>query len=223
MTAADLRLDYFQIYDVGTKVAAGNVLLRGQFDSRRVKMHLHVLDHFATPVSKNREPLYDRNAHLAWYSGVQPPEPMRAIKLENQFGRFKIRTGTGEGLLVPTQKIEERSRYPDALDHYKVYRLADVDTVQRTSVTLRDQFGASRVRLLAPLSFAVPVEKRHGTKASAIQNSRAHLLIFDITTKDLDDVTKVTIWNQFDKRKSVDVLRSVMLAVPSIKQEWSVA
>jgi hypothetical protein len=39
--------------------------------------------------------------------------------------------------------------------------------------------------------------------------------------QDLEEMRKITIWNQFDKRKSVDVLRSVMLAVPSIKKEWN--
>jgi len=223
MTAADLRLDYFQIYEVGTKVAAGNVLLRGQFDSRRVKMHLSVLDHFATPVSKNGEPLHDRHAHLVWYRGVQPPEPKRAVRVENQFGTFRICIASGQGLLVPTQKIEEGSQYPDALDHYKVYRLADVDIVQKTRVDLRDQFGASRVRLLAPLYFAVPVEKRHDTKEFPVQNDRAHLLLFAINTVDLEEMTKVNIWNQFDKRKSIDVLHGVMLAVPGVKKDWKLA
>jgi hypothetical protein len=223
MTAADLRLDYFQIYEVGTKVAAGNVLVRGQFDSRRVKMHLLVLDHFATPVSKNGEPIHDRHAHFAWYSGVQPPEPKRAVRVENQFGTFRICIASGQGLLVPTQKIEEGSQYPDALDHYKVYRLVEVDIVQKTRANLRDQFGPSRVRLLAPLYFAVPVEKRHDTKEFTVQNDRAHLLLFAIKTVDVEETTKVNIWNQFDKRKSIDVLRSVMLAVPGVKKDWKLA
>jgi hypothetical protein len=223
MTAADLELDYFQIYDVGTKVAAGEVLLRGQFDARRVKMHLTVLNHFATPVSKNGEPLHDRHAHLVWYTGVQPPEPMRSVRVDNQFGTFRIRTASGQGLLVPTQKIEEGSQYPDALDHYKVYRLADVDSIPKTSVKLRDQFGASRTQVLAPLYFGVPVEKRKATKTFTIHNGRAHLLIFAVNAVDLDEMTKVSIWNQFDKRKSIDVLRSVMLAVPGIKKEWALA
>lgn len=79
MTAAEPRLDYFQIYDVGTKVAAGTVWLRRACDTRRVRMHLPVLDHFGAPVSMDAEAPGDPGAHVAWYSGVQPPEPMRAV------------------------------------------------------------------------------------------------------------------------------------------------
>jgi len=35
VTANELKLDYFHIYDVGNQSAAGDVLLRGQFDVRR--------------------------------------------------------------------------------------------------------------------------------------------------------------------------------------------
>ena len=93
MTAKELKLDYFQIYDVANRQATGNVLLQGQFDSRLLKMELALLDFFANPVAKNAEPIYDKNAHLTWYRGVQPSEPMRAVVLENQFGKFEIRTG----------------------------------------------------------------------------------------------------------------------------------
>jgi hypothetical protein len=42
-------------------------------------MHLPVLDHFGAPVSMDAEAPGDPGAHVAWYSGVQPPEPMRAV------------------------------------------------------------------------------------------------------------------------------------------------
>jgi hypothetical protein len=34
---------------------------------------------------------------------------------------------------------------------------------------------------------------------------------------------KVSIWNQFDKRKSLALLRAVMLGVPCAKGEWKAA
>ena len=221
MTAAGFGLDYFQVYDVATKPAGAVVQARGQFDSRRQQMRLSVLECFATPVSKNGEPIHDRHAHLAWYTGVQPAEPVRRIRVENQFGAFRICTAAGRGLLVPTQKIEQGSRYPDTLDHYKVYRLTDVATVQNTTVQLRDQFGASRVKVFAPVFFAVPVAKRHDAKEFPIQNDGAHLMFFAITALDLADRPTVSIWNQFDKRRSLDLLRAVILGVPSVKKEWT--
>jgi len=218
MTAKELRLDYFQIYDVANREATGKVLLQGQFDERPLKMELALLDFFANPVAKNAEPIYDNNAHLTWYRGVQPPEPMRAVVLETQFGRFEIRTGRAYGLLVPTQKVESGSVFPKTLDHYKVYRLVDVEKIPDVTLKLRDQFGASEARVRLPLYFAVPVRKRHETKEYPIQNERAHLLIFGITARDLQK--KVTLRNQFTKGTSLAIVRSLMLAVPSIKREW---
>jgi hypothetical protein len=218
MTAKELRLDYFQIYDVANREATGKVLLQGQFDERPLKMELALLDFFANPVAKNAEPIYDNNAHLTWYRGVQPPEPMRAVVLETQFGRFEIRTGRAYGLLVPTQKVESGSVFPKTLDHYKVYRLVDVEKIPDVTLKLRDQFGASEARLRLPLYFAAPVRKRHETKEYPIQNERAHLLIFGITPRDLKK--KVTLRNQFTKGTSLAIVRSLMLAVPSIKREW---
>jgi hypothetical protein len=217
MTAKELKLDYFQIYDVANRQATGNIFLQGQFDKQRLRMQLALLDFFANPVAKNAEPIYDKNAHLTWYRGVQPPEPMRAVILENQFGKFEIRTGRGEGLLVPTHKVEPGSVFPQTLDHYKVYQLVAVDKVPDVTLKLRDQFGASTARLERPLFFAVPVRKRHGTKAYPIQNEPAHLLIFGITPRNLEK--KVALRNQI-ARCTVAVVRSVMLAVPSIKREW---
>jgi hypothetical protein len=218
MTAKELKLDYFQIYDVANRQAAGNILLQGQFDKQGLRMQLALLDFFANPVAKNAEPIYDKNAHLTWYRGVQPSEPMWAVILENQFGKFEIRTGKGYGLLVPTHKVESGSVFPKTLDHYKVYQVVDVGNVPDVTLKLRDQFGASEARLGRPLFFAVPVRKRHETKEYPIQNERAHLLIFAITPRNLEK--KVTLRNQFARGTSVAVVRSVMLAAPSIKHEW---
>ena len=218
MTAKELKLDYFKFYDVENRGAEGDVLLRGQFDRRPQKMQLRLLDYFANPVSKNGEPLYDKNAHLAWYRGVQSSEPLRRVVLENQFGKFDIRTGTGYGLLVPTQKVERGSAFPEELDHFKVYRLVDVEQVRERRLKLRDQFGSEEVRLRLPLFFAVPVMKRHGDKVYPIHNERAHLLIFSITTREV--AKRITLRNQFARGVTVPVVRSLMLAAPSLKRDW---
>jgi hypothetical protein len=150
MTAEDLKLDYFKFYDVENRDAAADVTLRGQFDKRPQKMQMRLLDFFANPVSKNGEPLYEKNAHLTWYRGVQPAEPIRQAVVENQLGQFKIRTGTGWGLLVPTQKIEEGSAFPEELDHFKVYRLAEVIQPPDMVFKLRDQFGSEEAKVHLP-------------------------------------------------------------------------
>ncbi len=214
MTAKELKLDYFKFYDVESREADGDVLLRGQFDQRK-KIRLRLLDFFANPVSKNEEPLHDKNAHLAWYRGVQPPELPRRVVLENQFGKFDIRTGTGYGLLVPTQKVEQGSVFPNELDHYKVYRLLDVEEAPEKVLKLQDQFGSDEAKLRLPLYFAVPVTKRVGEKTYPTHNER--LLIFSITTRDLQKTIKLR--NQFARGTSVRVVRSLMLGAPSLKLE----
>ena len=221
MTARELKLDYFKFYDVENRGAEGNVLLQGQFDQRPQKMQLRLLDFFANPVSKNGEPLYDKNAHLAWYRGVQPAEPLRSVVLENQFGKFDIRTGTGYGLLVPTQKVERGSAFPEGLDHFKVYRLLDVERVPEKGMKLQDQFGTEEAGLRLPLFLAVPATKRHRDQVYPIHNERAHLLIFSITTREV--AKRITLRNQFAKGVTVPVVRSLMLAVPSLKRQWKPA
>jgi hypothetical protein len=210
-----LKLDYFKFYDVVNREVDGDVLLRGQFDQRPQKMRLRLLDYFANPVSKNNEPLYDKNAHLAWYRGVQPSEPPRRVVLENQFGKFDIRTGTGYGLLVGRRN---RAAYFRKNSINKVYRLLDVEQVPEKVLKLRDQFGSDEVKLRLPLYFAVPVTKRVGDKTYPVHNERAHLLIFSITTREVQKTIKLR--NQFARGTSAQVVRSLKLGAPSVKLEW---
>ena len=83
---------------------------------------------------------------------------------------------------------------------------------------LQDQFGSDEVKLRLPLYFAVPVTKRHGDKTHPIHNKGTHLLIFSITTRDLQKTIKLR--NQFTRGTSVRVVRSLMLGAPSLKLEW---
>jgi hypothetical protein len=66
--------------------------------------------------------------------------------------------------------------------------------------------------------FAVPVMKKYGDKKYPIQNERAHLLIFGITPRNAQ--RQVTVRNQFARGVTVRVVRSVMLAAPSLKLKW---
>lgn len=218
MTAHELKLDYFKFYDVENKDAAGDILLKGQFDQRAQKMQVRLLDFFGNPVSKNGERILDKNAHLAWYRGIQAAEPPRRVVLENQFGKFDIRTGTVYGLLTPTQKVEQGSVFPKELSHFKVFRLLDAEEAPGKVVKLRDQFGPDQATVRLPLYFAVPVAKRHGEKTFPVFNERAHLLIFSITTKAIEKAIRIR--NQFHANAAVRIVRSLMLGVPSVKLEW---
>ena len=217
MTARDLKLDYFKVYDVEDRPATGALQLRGQFDRRPMRMDLVLLDFFLNAVSKNGEPLYDKSAHLTWYRGRQVAEPNRRVLLENQLGRQTVYIGNGIGLLVPTHKVERGMVFPEGLDHYKLYRVLDFGNVPNVVVKLKDQWGSDEARLRAPIVLGVPVIKRHGTKTYPIRNERAHLLIFDMTPRSIQRTVRLR--NQI-RSEPVKVLRSAMLAVPSLKREW---
>jgi hypothetical protein len=97
----------------------------------------------------------------------------------------------------------------------------DVEQVPHAIIKLKDQFGTSETPLRLPLYFAVPVTKRHDSKDFPIRNKTAHLLIFSINVRNVEK--KITLRNQFSRGTSVNVVRSVMLAVPSLKREWKPA
>jgi hypothetical protein len=219
MTAMELKLDYFKVYDVQNLPTESAITLKGQFDRATLKMQLALLDFFANPAAKNQEPMYDKNAHLSWYRGIQPGEPMRRVVAENQFGKCEFIIGSGYGLLVPTEKVEKGSALSQTLDHYKVYRVVDVvGQLPSARLTLKDQFGPGEVVLGPPRFFAVPVTKRHGDKQYPINNKQAHLLIYSITPKAIRKSIKLR--NQFTNGLAVRVLGSLMLAVPSLKRDW---
>jgi hypothetical protein len=68
-------------------------------------------------------------------------------------------------------------------------------------------------------TFAVPVVKDHAGKDYPIQNERVHLLILSISPQDMEK--KVRLQNQFIPNDvMVNVVRRVMLAVPSIEHDW---
>lgn len=216
MTAKNLKLDHFQIYDVANENAPYSVSLKGQFDNKRQEHRLLALTFFANPVRKNDERIYDRQAHLTCYRFQQSPEPRRAVWLNNQFGKQKIYTGNAELLLSPAKKYRSGGTFPKKLDHYKVYRVIKGKSINRT-VKLRDQFGKSKVKVLTPYGFAVPVKKRHDGKTYPIHNKKAHLVLYRITPYQQKE--SIVARDQFGKYK-LKVFWSILLAVPSRKIKW---
>ncbi len=84
---------------------------------------------------------------------------------------------------------------------------------------LRDQFGSDEVRLRLPLYFGVTVVKRHREKTYLIRNDRAHLRIFSVMSRELQKCVRLR--NQFANGIGVRVVRSLMLAAPSLEREWN--
>lgn len=218
MTAQELKLDYFKLYDVENLLVKFRVTLKGQFDQEPVPAQLPVLDLFANPVSKNGERLFDRAAHFTFYRIFQEkPEPLRAVRYANQFGEAEIRIANAFGLLVPARKRESGLELSKLLSHYKVYWVAEPGKPVDKTVKLRDQFRAEEATVFTPIFFAVPVEKRVARRTFPIINERAHLVIYRITPKAI--AKKISVRDQF-KEYPLTVVRSLFLAVPSLKTKW---
>ena len=219
-TAQELKLDYFNIYDVANQEGGYVVGLQGQFDEQPERVRLTYLDFFANPASKNGEPFHDKNAHLTWYDLFDPaPDPVREVTYQDQFGKRQAYTGRACALLVPTWKIEKGTSYPEQLDHYKVYQVLRSVPVN-TEVEVEDQFGKTTARIWDPLFFAVPVKKWYEGQTFGIHNETAHLAIYRIYPQTVERTIRSR--DQFSQR-ILHVFRSVLLGSPCKKLEWKEA
>ena len=222
MNAHDLNLDYFKFYDIEPKPRVEyNVDLQGQFDDLPERADVTRLRLFANPVSKNREEIYNRNAHLAMYQlDVRPwlLEPKREIVAESQFGNHGFNIGYAFALLAPAKKYERGLRFPKKLDHYKVYSVEprDRDSIG-ADVTLKDQFSEAEANIQNLIAFAVPVEKKHEGKIYEIHNEKAHLMIFRCETPQVGRFRRVA--DQFSSYQ-LYFERGLYLGVPCLKRKW---
>ncbi len=220
MSTPEERLNHFLIYDITPiDVNYPGATLEGQFDGETGprEVNINIMSTIATPVSKNGGMIVDENAHFTGYTmRVERPEPERTIVIENQFGEQTIRTGLGNLLLVPAEKVEPGLSFPETLDHYKCYRVVAGDPVT-ASVSLEDQFGGRKgVAVTTPSLFCVPVEKIFRGTTYPIINEADHLMVYSVDTRDFE--IKKEFRDQFGET-TVKILRNGLLAVPTTKLE----
>jgi hypothetical protein len=214
-----LKLDHFKFYKVEPVATKADVSVQGQFDKDSVPVTLPEITMFGNPVSKDGGRLINPQAHLTWYKSLQRlAEPKRAVEFENQFGTQEALLGKPVALLVPTEKVEEGSRFPEGLDHYKIYEVLEARPLKR-KVTLKDQFGAEEgVTIGKTMYFGVPVMKRHGDRLTKIVNEKGHLTIYGLSPPKPYKLVKETA-DQFGKHK-LSVLESALLVLPTVKIAW---
>ncbi|UCE08457.1 MAG: hypothetical protein JSW07_10720, partial [bacterium] len=212
------RIDHFKVYKIDSLAAIIpiHVDLKDQF--AKTSAGVSSPEYFANPVSKNGQRIIDSTAHLAWHKLVDDtPVESRAIRVINQFGKFRWKLGKAVYLLVPTHKIEKGSQFPEKLDHFKCYEILAGEELQR-KVILEDQFDRKlnrkeKVVVEKPLFFAVPVSKNGGE----IFNKSDHLACYHIAPNPTPtDSMKVSFENQFGKG-TLTTRESYMLCVPSKK------
>lgn len=229
------KLDYFKFYDIEDVAADSDNELITDFDGQRIDVHLDRLTHFGNPVRVNGSELIDPNAHLTWYRAQHGQidedaddeedldkllqgfgvDPVRAVRVWNLFGEQILWLGSPKYVLLPAEKIEAGSGFPDELDEFKVYTVLRSCGTYRYQVDLEDQFGREeRVSVGTPVVFAVPAEI--DGDLDDIHNRKEFLTIYRITPRDyeLDKEASDKLGNH-----DLKIRRSVMLGAPSLRFE----
>ena len=221
--AGAAELDHFHVYTVKKVEVSFGVKLTDQFDPAAKKGKVVAITHFSNASRKvhgqTQIGIKDTNAHLTWYSLVQPlAEPRRTVRFRNQFGQHSVDIRNPRFLLVPTQKTSHAgSQFPKTLDHYKCYEVIKVNTAPPLPVVkLGDQFGSRSAQVGKPVLFCNPVRKqRQNERPPALFDAKTHLAIYALPAA--PKVVNIKTKDQFGQR-ALNVLESVRLAVPTEKQ-----
>jgi hypothetical protein len=209
---AQPALEHFQCYRVrGGGFRRRTLTLRDQFGRRKAKLRRR--GELCNPVRKGTERLRNRRAHLQCYT-LGRRRRNKLVAVRNQFGPQRLRTRYSDTLCVPSRKFRRRPpRRVTFTDHFLCYRLRRRGFRARR-VTLRDQFGRTRVRVRRPFLLCNPVQKN----AERINHPVQHLVCYTITRRKVR-VRRVRLRNQFGRNQRVRVRSRRSLCVPSVKIE----
>jgi hypothetical protein len=241
------RIDHFLCYHVLPTQFAGpkGISVIDQFNVQPpLPVQVNGRDSLCNPVSKNGEPIPNKETHLMGYLVRLPADykPLnKTVIVSNQFGEnqrvevlrpVKLLLPTGKALLPKGKAIQEyidnppeAPPIPKELDHYFCYTVKA--EFKPRSVTISDQFDETdprkkKKREVELIDFALlcnPAEKRiENTPPGHMFNNRDHLACY--TLKPEAFVPKlVEIHNQFENRP-VQVRRPNpnLLCVPSAKR-----
>src|SRR5262249_49340173 len=158
---------------------------------------------FCNPVQKTIgtevTPIVDLNDHLTMYNllNAAPLPTAQTLTATNQFGAQQFTVDKATTLMVPTQKLLENLRFPTRLDHFLCYQVTGPSVAQ--AVSLQDQFQTEDVTVEKPALFCNPVEKSiPGQKTTRIQNSKAHLLCYNIRLPQSTTPRQAAMQNQLE-------------------------
>lgn len=226
-------LDHFITYYVGKSFVGKSAIVNDQIIKKHNKKDLIVtpefLYQFAIPVSKKigEEEFKKKNeyAHFNWYSiKISSSFPYTIIFYRNQFtGEEPSRLLIHEpvGLLLPTEKCEKGSKFPEDLDHYLVYAINYRESLkllqQFKKLELEGQYTkvSSKINPHADY-FCVPCSK-DGKK---IVDENTHFVIYRLQEPDFlnKGIKVLDQWNKGDG-KEINILWQTYLMVPSEKTD----
>ncbi|HKG25648.1 MAG TPA: hypothetical protein VKB09_08360, partial [Thermomicrobiales bacterium] len=194
----EFSIDHFKCYDVSPseEFTPIDVELKDQFTSGRVRVGPP--DTLCNPVGKNGAEIRDPASHLTCYPieeldpSALPPE----VVVDNQFGSLTLKIGKTQRLCVPSRKKEP----PDGDgcdvkgDHYTCYTAKPAEgEVEVLPFELKDQFGATQVRIRDPRVVCTPTDKN----GEGIADRELHYDCRQIVASSPDfQPRKVTIENQ---------------------------
>jgi hypothetical protein len=215
-------LDHFKCYYADGVSLEEDVQLVDQFGAINATLMEPFL--FGNPTQKLHgdllTPISNPNNHLTLYSlNYETTSQVWQVTVDNQFGNNQVLTVAGPfWLAVPTQKGLQDA--PVDLDHFLVYQVLDRESYSM-SLYLEDQFTSGTTNVSYAALFANPVEKTHGPHATPIKNEDEHLVFYWIGGGDFI-APELSIDNQFGPQ-ILYVYEDLenMLAVPSLKVEWS--
>ena len=174
--AAQLLLEnHYLVYEVPEiYVFTADIVLGDQFGSFATPEV--ILDKFATPVSKNGEPVFDPGAHQTWWE-IYDPQSTWWTLIANQFGQQRWQVKDGRYLVLPALKNMPGS--PPLFNHYKCYDA--VGPAMNIPVLLVDQFGTRQMVATNPRLFCNPVEKTvNGIHYPTVVDPETHLACYEL-------------------------------------------
>jgi hypothetical protein len=134
------------------------------------------------------------------------------LMVENQLGETVVEIRRPELLLVPSAKSDSAPVPPPAaagVDHYKCYRVRGAR--QRSTLSVRDQFGTFSVSLRRPVRLCIATDKN----GEGVLDPAAHLMCYEAKAAPGIDGTDV-VWfaNQLEASVTA-VKRATEICVPS--------
>ena len=227
-------LDHFECYYSPSGVFQTQVQLSDLFDLARGEV-TWVADlrvgRLCTPVMKTHAgrstKISNPAAHLTVFQLAPQPIVPRQVWINNQFGSQQLAlrdavalaAPTGAEPIVPGTEPVGSLPIPPGLDHFKCYNASGRPI--RARVELRDRFRSGNARVLEPIAFCNPVEKKRldTLEVVPITNAKDHLTCYTHTPMPLSDPFVVLITNQFGTgRPSID--GSDALCVPTVLHKW---
>jgi hypothetical protein len=212
-----VETDHYKTYETFGPTRGGLVIMRDQFGEEQTTFMQ--MRKFATPVSKNNEPIYDPLAHLSWWEfDPAQPHPIRIVNVENQFGLFDWTVKDPKYLLLPAVKNSSPDDQIPDKNHYLCYE-AQGDSID-INVTLTDQFDSSFVLVLRPAYFCNPCEKEIDGVTYPIVDSLAHFTVYRILNPNVYQIP-VTVLDQFGFWTDIFLEENFYLCVPADKKQWT--